>query len=46
MSDANASEACSASERLMVYLLVTGSTLASLTVLLLRALPTLLQNCG
>ncbi len=46
MSDCNANESCSAGGRLIAYLVVTGATLASMALLLFRALPTLLRNCG
>lgn len=46
MSDANRNEACSTGGRLIAYFVVTDSTLASMAVLLFRAVPTLLQNCG
>jgi len=44
MSGGNGNEACSAGGRLIAYFVVAGSTLASMAVLLLRALPTLLQD--
>ncbi|MCS3929004.1 hypothetical protein M2175_004035 [Bradyrhizobium elkanii] len=46
MSGGNGNEACSAGGRLIAYFVVTSSTLASMAILLLRAVPTLLQNCG
>lgn len=46
MSGANGNEACPADGRLIAYLVVAGSTLTSMAVLLFRAVPTLLQNCG
>jgi hypothetical protein len=46
MSGGNGHESHSAVGRLIAYFAVTGSTLASMAVLLLRAVPTLLQNFG
>lgn len=45
MSGGNRNEACAAG-RLIAYFVVAGSTLASMAVLLFRAVPTLLQNFG